>query len=121
MISTRIHGLLDYSVGLFFVFVPWIFGFARGGPETLIFVILGLSALLYSLVTNYEWGLFKMLPMRGHLALDCLGGVLLAASPWLLGFADRVYVPHLFFGLFEIAVAAMTEKIPVGRKERVHA
>lgn len=120
MISTRVHGLLDYSVGLLFVLVPWIFGFAQGGVETIIFVALGMGALLYSLVTNYEWGLFKIIPMRAHLALDCLSGVLLIASPWLFGFADQVYVPHLLFGLFEIAVASMTEKLPMWRKKEVH-
>jgi len=47
-----------------------------------------------------------------HLMLDTASGVLLAASPWLFGFADRVYLPHLLLGLFEIAASSMTRLTP---------
>ena len=39
-------------------------------------------------------------------------GVLLAASPWLFGFADRVYWPHLILGLAEIGAGLMTRTTP---------
>ena len=38
--------------------------------------------------------------------------MLLAASPWLLGFADRVRVPHLVFGLLEIGVVLLSQTTP---------
>lgn len=112
IISTRTHGFLDYGVGLFLIAVPWLFGFANDGPETRIFVILGLGALVYSLFTRYELGLFKVIPFRAHLVLDLMSGLLLAASPWLFDFADRVYVPHLIFGFVEIGAALMTQTTP---------
>jgi hypothetical protein len=46
--------------------------------------------------------------MPVHLATDVAAGALLAVSPWLFGFADRVYLPHLVVGLFEIAAGLMT-------------
>jgi hypothetical protein len=115
MISTRVHGMLDYSVGLFLILVPWVFGFARGGPESAIFVALGASALLYSFFTNYELGAVKILPMKVHLSLDFLSGALLAASPWLFGFSQAVYLPHLVLGIFEMSVAVITQKQPAWR------
>jgi hypothetical protein len=33
-IPTRIHGFLDYAVGVLLIVVPWLFGFAAGGAET---------------------------------------------------------------------------------------
>jgi hypothetical protein len=71
-------------------------------------VILGVSALVYSLLTNYELGLFKVLPFRGHLALDVMSGVLLVLSPWLFQFADQVWVPHLVLGVVELGAVLMT-------------
>jgi hypothetical protein len=112
MISTRVHGILDYLVGVFFLFVPSIFGFAHGGPESTIFIILGIATLLYSLCTRYEWGLFKLLPMGTHLVLDLANGFLLAASPWIFRFADHVYLPHLAFGIFEIIVVLLSRRSP---------
>jgi hypothetical protein len=108
MISRRAHGFLDYFVGVLLIFLPKIFGFDTGGIESRIPVILGIAALIYSVVTNYELGLFKLLPFRVHLALDVMSGLLLAASPWLFQFADRVWGPHLAFGLIELGAVWMT-------------
>ena len=54
----------------------------------------------------------RFIPTRAHGVLDCAVGVLLAALPRLLGFADQVRVPHLVFGLFEIGAALTTRTTP---------
>jgi hypothetical protein len=121
MIPTRIHGFLDYSVSVLMIAAPWIFDFAAGGAETWIFVILGAGAIAYSLFTNYELGISKGISMRTHLLLDTLSGVLLAASPWIFGFADYVWTPHVIFGLLEIGVALFTRREPLhGPRENTH-
>lgn len=115
-IPTRVHGVLDYLVGLAFIVLPWLLGFAAGGPETWIFPVLGVAAIIYSLLTDYEWGLSRVLPMPAHLAIDGLSGVLLASSPWLFGFADQVYLPHLVLGLFEIVASLVTRTRPLAQR-----
>lgn len=50
--------------------------------------------------------------MRTHLMLDLAGGVVLAASAWVFGFADRVWLPHLVFGLLEFGAALTTRTTP---------
>ena len=112
MLTTRAHGFLDYSVGALIAFAPWLLGFAAGGPETWAMVAVGGLGMLYSLLTDYEMGLLRAIPMSMHLALDFCSGLFLAASPWLLGFADHVWAPHLALGLFEIGAAAFTSKLP---------
>jgi hypothetical protein len=111
-LSTKAHGVLDYLVGILLIAAPWLFNFARGGAETWIFVILGAGALVYSLLTRYELGVVKMIPMPVHLILDAMSGILLAASPWLFNFDDYVYLPHLIFGLFEVGASLITQKEP---------
>jgi hypothetical protein len=111
-LSTKTHGVIDYLVGLLLIAAPWIFGFARGGIETWIFIICGAGALMYSLITNYEMGAVKMIPMPVHLLLDAMSGIVLAVSPWLFGFSDFVYLPHLIFGLFEVGASLITHKQP---------
>jgi hypothetical protein len=111
-LSTKAHGVIDYLVGLLLIAVPWIFGFAQGGMETWIFVLAGVGALIYSLFTKYEMGVVKVIPMPMHLLLDALSGIVLAASPWIFGFSDVVYLPHLLFGLFEIGASLITQKVP---------
>jgi hypothetical protein len=118
-IGTKTHGYLDYIMGMLLIAAPWIFGFARDGAETWVPVILGAAVILYSLLTDYELGLSPVISMRTHLMLDLAGGVLLAASPWIFGFANYIWQPHLIFGILEIGAALMTKLVP-SMEKRVH-
>lgn len=111
IIPTRIHGMLDYAMGLLLIAAPWIFGFADGGAEMWVPIILGAGVIMYSMLTDYELAAVRMIPMSAHLGLDALGGIVLAASPWLFGFADTVWIPHVVFGILEIGAAAMTHRV----------
>jgi hypothetical protein len=55
-------------------------------------------AVANSLFTNYELGLVGLIGMPAHLGMDAASGLLLAASPWLFGFSDVVWAPHLVLG-----------------------
>lgn len=123
-ISTRTHGLLDYLMGALMIGAPWWLGFHRGGDETKVFVAIGIGVLLYSLFTRYEYGAVKSIRMGTHLALDIIGGAVLALSPWLFGFADYVYAPHVVFGLVEIGTALCTQPHPTlasDSQDEIHA
>ena len=110
-ISSKVHGILDYLSGALFIASPWLFGFAIGGPAQWVPVVVGAMILIASLLTDYELGVVKVVSMPLHLTLDILSGVFLAASPWIFGFADSVYLPHVIFGLLEIGAGLMTHKI----------
>lgn len=112
IIPTKMHGILDYVVGLILIASPWIFDFARGGAETWVPVVLGVSTILYSLLTNYELGVAAKISMKTHLAIDLVSGLFLAASPWIFGFSDYVYLPHVIFGFTEVLVVALSKTQP---------
>lgn len=107
-IATRTHGVIDYVVGVFLIGFPYIFGTAFGGAMHWLPIILGVGVIVYSLLTRYELGVARVIPMGVHLLLDIGGGALLAVSPWLFGFADQSWLPYLVIGLMEIGVAMMT-------------
>jgi len=75
-------------------------------------VVFGVGAILYSLVTDYELGALRILPMTLHLGLDGLAGAFLAVSPWLFGFDEYVYLPHLIIGAFEVVASLITRTSP---------
>lgn len=114
-IPTRVHGVMDYAVGLLLIAAPFLLGFANGGPEMWVPIILGVGTLIYSLFTDYELGLVRSIPMPVHLGIDVVAGIFLAASPWLLGYAGEVYLPHLLVGLLEIGAGVMTHLVPDDR------
>lgn len=119
-IGTRTHGYLDYIMGVLLIAAPWIFGFARDGAETWVPVLLGAAVILYSLLTDYELGVSPTLSMRTHLMLDLVGGALLAVSPWLFGFANYIWEPHLIFGILEMGAALMTKQVPTIERRQHH-
>ena len=119
-ISTRVHGIIDYLMGVLLIASPWLFNFDRGGAETWVPVVLGAGVILYSLVTDYEMSATRKLSLRTHLMLDMIGGAFLAVSPWLFGFDDFVYLPHLILGIAEIGVAMFTHRVPDTRHADTH-
>ena len=111
-IPTRVHAVLDYMMGMLLIVAPWLLNFAQNGAETWVPVFLGVGMLVYSMCTNYEFGAFKLLSVPAHLTIDFLGGLFLAASPWIFGFADYIFLPHLLLGILEIGASLMTKTVP---------
>ena len=119
-IPTKFHAPLDYIVGAALVAAPWIFQFSEHTAGTVVPIVLGIGLIGYSLVTDYELGLWKLVPMAMHNLIDLAAGVLLAASPWIFGFADEsrnVWVPHLVVGLAAVFLG-LTTKQRVGYRYR---
>ena len=112
ILSTRMHGMLDIGMVLLLIAAPFALGFANMGAAQ--FTMQGIAVLILgaSLMTRYEFGLAGIIPMPMHLMLDIGAGLLLAASPWLLGFYSTVYWPHLLLGLAEVGAAVMTKTQP---------
>ena len=116
-ITTQTHGFIDYAAGILFIALPWMLHINCAEPEGLVLIVLGFLTLIYSVLTNYELGVLRILPMPLHLALDMISGLLLTFSPWILGFSEKIYLPHLILGLFEILIAILT-KPETGYKTR---
>lgn len=108
-IETRTHGYIDYLMGILLLLLPSLMGWELNDTKSVVPMVLGAGAIIYSLMTNYELGLAKVLSMKTHLMIDFISGVFLAASPWLLNFADEVYLPHLILGIAEIGASLMTK------------
>jgi hypothetical protein len=112
LIPRNVHGVLDYLMGFLLIGAPFLLGFSDNQNAAGVAMALGATALVYSVLTNYELGIIKVIPFRGHLVLDFMSGALLAASPWLLGFADYVIWPHVTLGVMEMGAALMTSTAP---------
>lgn len=107
-ISTRMHGALDYSMAVLMLALPWLFNWSDA-TKTLL-TILAIGIVLYSLLTRYELGVMRILPMRAHLALDMLGGLVLLIAAFLLnGETDSVRWTLGALGVAELGAAMMTD------------
>jgi hypothetical protein len=112
MIPTRVHGVIDYVVGLLLIAAPFLFGFANGSAAQWVPMLLGASTIIYSLLTDYELSFIGLIPMPVHLGLDMGSGALLAASPWIFGFSGVIWWPHVLVGAMEVVIPMLTSRHP---------
>lgn len=88
-ISRQAHGAIDYAYAALVPFLPEIASYKKVKSAALLSRMLGGGALAYSALTKAEWGLYKVLPFKAHLAVDLSVSLFAIASPWLLGFSGN--------------------------------
>jgi hypothetical protein len=109
IINRKFHAVLDYLSALVLIAAPWILNFSDSTSATLTAALAGILIIAMSVMTNYEGGLLRTIPMQMHLVADVILGIVLAASPWLFGFRDVVYLPHVIMGALAIFSGLLTE------------
>ena len=110
-IPTKFHAPLDYIVGVALIAAPWIFQFSDVSAAAVVSIVLGIGLIAYSLLTDYELGVWKVAPMAVHNLIDVVAGAFLAASPWIFGFAGEsanVWLPPVLVGLAAIFLGLTT-------------
>jgi hypothetical protein len=107
-ISTRLHGVIDYS---------WAAAASRlanrvdGATSTArLLRNAATAATASSFITNYECGAIRVMPMKGHLALDAVMCTALLASPLFLPASERRYaVVPMILGAIGLVTGLLTE------------
>jgi hypothetical protein len=112
VLDTRTHGIIDYVVGVLLILAPFILGFANGGAAMWTPILIGLLIIGQSLLTDYELGVMHKIPMSTHLGIDMAAGAVLLVSPFVFGFADLIWWPHILVGAAEIVIALITKRVP---------
>jgi hypothetical protein len=115
-VDSTLHGVVDYTAGAFLLTaLPKVAGI-EGTRSARQIRTAGAIHAGYSTLTDYPLGVVKALPYKAHLALDAVGALALAATPFVTGQykkgADQ-WVPHVALCLFELAALAMTD--PTGK------
>ena len=115
-VDATLHGVVDYTAGTTLLTVfPKLAGI-EGTRAARQIRIAGAIHAGYSTVTDYPLGVVKALPFQAHLAMDAIGAIALAATPFITGQYKKgpdQWVPHVALCLFELASLAMTD--PTGR------
>ena len=105
LISSKTHGIIDYVAAPLVFALPRLLRFPRRVTTMLTFV--AAFHALYSMLTKYELGLVKVLPYKGHLALDTALATATVAAPLMFAEAKPRVGPMLIgMGLIEALITA---------------
>ena len=114
MFSLKTHSLLDYVLGAVLIVAPYVFGFADLAVARNVFEIGGALLIIYSLFTNYEYAVVRVIPLGLHMCLDVILGVFLMIAPWVLNY--RVFLTsgqeylHYVLGIGVFALVGLTRE-----------
>jgi hypothetical protein len=116
-VDSTLHGVTDYTAAATLTTVlPKLMGI-DGTRAARQIRIAGAIHGTYSTVTDYPLGVVKAIPYKVHLALDAVGALALAATPFVTGQykqGRRQWVPHVALCAFELAALALTDPTGLG-------
>ena len=106
-ISTKVHGIIDYMTAGLLVTLPRALGWSR--QVTCLLDAAACTTVAYSVLTRYELGVVKALPMKAHLAIDAVqGGAMIGAAAFLEGEDPEVRGTLAALGTFELGVTLLS-------------
>lgn len=110
-LPTSVHSVIDYLAVAVLFALPRLLGWSA--EVTSLLTLAAGVTLIYSLLTRYELGLLKLLPMVGHLTLDAVSGLILLSAPWLgVRAPGNQHWWLVGLGLFELMAALVTRTEP---------
>jgi hypothetical protein len=74
-------------------------------------MVLGHSLILYSVATDYELGLLRLIPLKLHLIFDGISGFILLGIALLYAPSAIMMVPLIMIGLVEVASSLATRVV----------
>jgi hypothetical protein len=105
-IPQSLHGVADYLVGIGMILLAFLSG--AEGPIVWIFLLLGIFAIVYSLVTDYPLGWKPLLTMPTHLAVDAGFAVVMLALPLIFSMPVLLVWVSLGIGVAAAFLVATT-------------
>jgi hypothetical protein len=119
-LSPRLHGVVDYLAAASLLTLPFILGLGETQPlARWLAVGTGAAVVVVSLLTDYRYGAVRVLPFRGHLAIDAAAATVFALAPALFGFVglDAWYYwlnAVAVFAVVAVSAADESEALPAG-------
>jgi len=109
-LTSTLHGILDYIAAFVLLVAPVILKLNEVSPFAYwLSVVAGGVLILYSLLTDYEFSISKMIPFKVHLGLDLSAGVVFVIWPFIFGFTGVAMAYYIVMGLGIMLVVAVTD------------
>jgi hypothetical protein len=85
-LSSKVHGIIDYAVIIFLWLSPTLF--ALSSTTSLFTYVLGSIHLALTITTDFEMGLFRIVPLKIHGLIELFVSVALVVVAFVLGNID---------------------------------
>ncbi|WP_291131657.1 hypothetical protein [Flavobacterium sp. UBA7682] len=97
IINSKIHGFLDYVVVAFLLVSPHLFNLPAT-TSLFTYILAGIHFVL-TVLTNFELGLFKVVPFEVHGTIEVVVSILLVIAAFVLGVVDNSLARNFYLGI----------------------
>lgn len=112
-ITKNMHAYLDYPVALLLIIAPFVLALGISNPlAKTLSVVVGVAALILTLLTDHKLGVLSVLSYKLHLTVDFLVGLVFVVTPFVMGFAGLDLVYYVFLGVTVLAVVGLHKPDP---------
>ena len=120
-ISTKFYGILNYLIGAALMLTPWYIHDSNGtvifrepavGAALFLPLIIGWLQLVMTFFSASPYGVIRQFPVQMHCFQNILTGSFLIASPFLYGFCDLIWWPHVLLGALLMMLGLFTTNSP---------
>ena len=112
-LNAKYHGALDYLAAGGLIAFPFLLGLGSDSVIALwLSVAGGAGLILYSLLTDYAYGLVKVIPFNLHLMLDLSAAVAFIIAPFIFGFGTLATIYYLAQAGGVTLVVLATQRAP---------
>ena len=84
LFNSKTHGIIDYLVVIFLALSPTLFHLSPF-VSTITYALAGIHFAL-TILTDFPYGVIRVIPYKIHGLVEFLVSILLFALPWILGF-----------------------------------
>lgn len=108
-LTPALHGILDYAAAAGLIVLPFLLNLGATSPLALwLSVAGGVGLIVYSLATDYAFGVLRVLSFRAHLALDLAAAAAFVAAPFVFGWTGLTMAYYLVMAAGVVVVVFLT-------------
>jgi azurin len=117
MLAVNFHAVLDYLWGSVLALFPYVMGFQGITAGKNFFLFLGVLTIFYSLLTDYRFSIYKIVPFGIHRIFDVSIGMFAAVAPTIFSYVQYLsvgqHLAHIILGAVVVGVAIFTRTATV--------
>ena len=108
LISPKLHGIIDYALILFLFLSPTLFAMPK--DVTTYTYTLATLQLILTVLTDYSFGLFRMVGLKAHQLIELLISIgMITAAYTLFNYDERTKPYYACVGIFWLIVVIFTD------------
>lgn len=109
-LTPTLHGVVDYTAAAALIVMPFVLGLGESHVlAKWLAVATGFAVIVVSLLTDYRYGAVRVLPFKGHLAIDAIVAALFLIAPFALGFSGLDAAYYIANALAVFAVVSLSD------------